>query len=344
MKQKKIIHVCVLDKFIPPFIKFVEKNFAFERHVFVLIGDINKYPVQIRSNIIHITSRAQYYLLLAQMHLANKIILHSIFDKNIVKLLSKAPWLLKRCYWVIWGGDLYLYQYRVRNGSEDAYEEIRARVIRKMGHFVTYVKGDFELAQKWYGVQGEYHECLLYPSNLYKEYVLPPKNGTIINILVGNSATATNNQIEIFEKLVEYKDENMMIYCPLSYGDMEYAKQVAQRGKDMFGDRFVALMEFMPFEKYLVLLAQIDIAVFAHKRQQAMGNTICLLGLGKKVYMRKDVTPWVMFDELGVKVFDVSKLDLLPLNVDVRKNNQDCIKHYFSEGNLVKQWQNIFEG
>ncbi|MDO8291272.1 MAG: TDP-N-acetylfucosamine:lipid II N-acetylfucosaminyltransferase [Gallionella sp.] len=344
MKQEKILHICPLDKFIPPFIEFIERNFAFERHVFVLIGDLNKFPVQIRSNIIHLTSRTQYFFLLAQLHQAGKIILHSIFDRNIVKLLSIAPWLLRKCYWVMWGGDLYHYQFRSRDIKGDRYEKIRARVIRKMGHFVTYINGDYELAQKWYGAKGAYHECLMYPSNLYKEYVVPPKKEGPLCVLLGNSADPSNNHDELFEKLLPFKDESILIYCPLSYGQAEYADYIAKLGKKLFGDKFIPLLEFIPFEKYLELLGQIDIAVFAHKRQQAMGNTITLLGLGKKVYMRNDVTPWAKFDELGVKVFDVRKFDLMPLNDDVRKNNQVHIKSHFSEAALAKQLNDIFEG
>nr|MDA3878207.1 TDP-N-acetylfucosamine:lipid II N-acetylfucosaminyltransferase [Halothiobacillus sp.] len=124
----------------------------------------------------------------------------------------------------------------------------------------------------------------------------------------------------------------------------EYAKVIATRGKEMFGNKFTPLLEFMPFENYLELLGQIDIAVFAHKRQQAMGNTITLLGLGKKVYMHSDVTPWAMFNELGVKVFDICKFDLMPLNDDVREKNQKRIKSHFSEITLAQQLQYIFEG
>lgn len=346
MKQSKILHICLLDKFIPPFIDFVERNFDFDRHVFVLIGDIVKFPVQISSNIIHLNldSRIQYFSLLREMHLAHKIILHSIFFREIVRLLSYTPWLLAKCYWVMWGADLYHYQLRSRDAGEDRYERIRARVIRKMGHFVTTVKGDYELAREWYGAHGEYHECLAYPSNLYKEHIVQTANGAGLCILLGNSADPSNNHDELFERLIPFKSENVLMYCPLSYGQPEYAKRIAELGKELFGNKFIPLLEFMPFEKYLALLGQIDIAVFAHKRQQALGNTITLLGLGKKVHMRSDVTPWALFDQLGVEVFEFRKFDLSTLNDAVRKHNQARIKSHFSEATLVAQLHDIFEG
>lgn len=344
MKQEKILHICELDKFIPPFIDFVEINCDFERHAFVLIGDIEKFPVQIRPNVIHLnlSSKIQYVALLMQMHFARKIILHGIFRREIVRMLSLTPWLLAKCYWVMWGGDLYHYQFRIRNIHEDEYEKIRAYVIRRIGHFVTYVKGDYELVQQWYGATGKYHECFMYPSNLYKEQAAPLKNKNLINILAGNSAAPSNRHLEIFEKLSAYKNENVMIYCPLSYDDRDNAIQVAKRGKELFGNRFVALMEFMPVEVYQELLGKMDIAIFAHKRQQAVGNTITLLGLGKKVYMQTDVTTWKAYRDLGLHVFDVKHIDISRLSAEMAEANKELISAHFSTTNLIAQLEDIF--
>jgi len=109
----------------------------------------------------------------------------------------------------------------------------------------------------------------------------------------------------------------------------------------MFGDKFILLLNFMPFEKYIELLGQIDIAVFAHKRQQAMGNTITLLGLGKKVYMRSDVTPWKLFLELGVKIFDVENINFSQISPHEVELNNKIISKYFSTFRLTKQWSQI---
>ncbi len=340
--QGKVLHICPLDKFIPSFIDFIKENFEFEQHIFFLRGDINQYPVQLSENIIYLKHSSQFISLISEMNKARKIILHSIFISKIVLLLGIQPWLLKKCYWMIWGGDLYYYQFRTRNFKSNIYEKIRTFVIKRIGHFVTYIKGDYELAQKWYGAKGEYHECLMYTSNLYNECAVPHK-AVEGNILVGNSAAPTNNHLDVFEKLRPFKDENIKIYCPLSYGNDKYAAYVAKIGKDLFGDKFIPLFEFISFEKYLDLLGQIDMAIFAHKRQQAMGNTITLLGLGKKVYMRNDVTPWALFNELGVKVFDVCKFELTPLNESVRKNNQDKIKSHFSKATFSRQLNDIFK-
>ncbi|MBD3808756.1 MAG: TDP-N-acetylfucosamine:lipid II N-acetylfucosaminyltransferase, partial [Epsilonproteobacteria bacterium] len=264
---------------------------------------------------------------------SDKIIIHGLWSNSLVKLLFLQPWLLKKCYWVMWGGDFYF---------PETQSWIKKQVIKRMGHFITYIKGDYELAQKWYEAKGKYHECFMYPSNLYKEYNIKPKKHGTINIQLGNSADPTNNHMDVLKQLAKYKDENIQIFAPLSYGDQEYAKEVILKGKEIFGDKFIPLTEFMPFEKYLEFLSEIDIAIFAHKRQQAMGNTITLLGLGKKVYMRSDITPWQLFKDIDVKVFDVENIDIELIDVEMQKQNQEKIKDYFSKENYLHQLQNLF--
>ena len=111
---KKIVHFCHLDKFIPPFIDFIEQHFSMEEHEFRIFGDIKQHPIKPRKNII-ITAQGKigelkaYYGLVIAMHKADKIILHSLFNQRMIKVLWAMPWLLKKCYWVMWGGDLYVY-------------------------------------------------------------------------------------------------------------------------------------------------------------------------------------------------------------------------------------------
>ena len=36
-------------------------------------------------------------------------------------------------------------------------------------------------------------------------------------------------------------------------------------GKELFGEKFFPIFDFMPFENFMKLLGQIDLALFAHK-------------------------------------------------------------------------------
>lgn len=347
-----ILHVAGLDKFIPPFIKLVREEFEEEDHRFWLTGSLDNYPIECKDDI-YVCGGSFYskvkgfVVLLRQLHAARKVILHGLFNIKLVLILAICPWLLPKCYWVMWGGDLYQYKNATNAWRSRIKEALRRFVIRRMGHLVTYIEGDVTLAREWYGAKGVHHECLMYLSNvvdpaLMAESVEKPTSGPL-NILVGNSAAPSNNHLEALERLLPYKDHDIKIFVPLSYGDQDHAKKVIEQGKAWFGEKLIPLTDFMPFEKYVDFLKSIDIAVYNHRRQQAMGNTITLLGMGKTVYMRNDVSQWAFFRNIGLEICDIESFIPRLLGEGVMNTNSAVARSYFSKETLVKQYSRVFE-
>jgi hypothetical protein len=330
----------MLDKFIPPFIDFVGKNFGYHEHKFIVIGK-KRFDFGLNNNhpVIWIDSKLKWFELLNYMYKSDKIIIHGLWSERFVQLLFLQPWLLKKSYWVMWGGDFYF---------PENQNWIKKQVIKNMGHLVTYIKGDYEYVKKHYRAKGIYHECLMYLSNIFDEkqyseaYKIDKKNE--LWILVGNSATDTNRHEYIFDKLKSFKDKDIKLFVPLSYGDNKYKEKIIKIGKEIFKEKFYPIVDFLSYNDYLKLLYNIDIAIFAHNRQQAMGNTIQLLGLGKKVYLNRNTTQWQLFEDLGVKVFDVEKkISLDYIDYDIKEKNIEIIRNYFSIENLKKQLEKIFK-
>ena len=343
--NNKILHVAGYSTFMPPFLNLLHTYFEHDKHALIVAPSPNKVNlpqvIRIEEYEYNIKGRIKYSLELAiEMHKAEKIIIHGLFDLKTLVILFFMPWLLKKSYWVIWGGDLYAYQLEEINWKRKIIGLVRRPVIKNMGHLVTYIKGDVELAREWYGAKGEYHECLMYLSNTYKVLDVPSIQSDTINIQIGNSADPSNNHFEILDKLLPFKDQNIKMYAPLSYGDQIHANKVIAKGKELFGDKFIALADFMPFEQYLQFLGSIDIAIFNHKRQQAMGNTITLLGLGKTVFIRSDTTQWQFFKEKNISINDIDYLD--SLSVESNQHSIDIIKEYFSEDNYKYQLGRLF--
>lgn len=348
-----ILHVAGLDKFIPPFVKIVKEEFEEQKHQFWFTGSVEKYPVE-QSAAVYVCKGgiwgnfAAYAKLLKQLHSVRKVMLHGLFNIRVVLVLALCPWVLPKCYWIIWGGDLYQFRKATNNWRSRIKEALRRFVIRRVGHLVTYIEGDVELARQWYGAKGTHHECIMYLSNVVDPKMMA-KSGPVSghegwNILLGNSADPSNNHIEALERLLPFKDQAIKIYAPLSYGDQTHAKKVINQGKAWFGDKFLPMTDFMPFEQYLEFLKSLDIAIFNHQRQQAMGNTITLLGMGKTVFMRSDVSHWRFLKGLGVKLNDVEKLELCRLVPDEAKENAHVVRSYFSRTTLITQLTHIFEG
>jgi dTDP-N-acetylfucosamine:lipid II N-acetylfucosaminyltransferase len=330
-------------KFVPPFIELVRAHFDDEEHRFIIYGWVNDAQIPSGANVIHYNSLLKNLPgLLSDIRGARKVILHGLFSSHLLYVLALHPWVLKKCYWTIWGGDLYIRNAANKDWRWRKNEIFRRLIIGRIGHFITHIKGDYELARQWYGGQGQWHECFLYPSNLYQEQPIQSICHEGINILVGNSADPSNNHKEVLDNLRPHALDNIRIYCPLSYGDQTYAQEISDYGKSIFGEKFVALRGFMPFDEYLQLLAVVDIGIFNHHRQQGMGNATALLGMGKKLYMRREVTSRVFFDSINVTVHSLNELNTNLISASEAIRNTVNIKRYFSIDCLIRQWARIF--
>lgn len=273
---------------------------------------------------------------------AEKIIVHSFIRNRNLYYFYFNQKLLSKAYWVIWGSDLHIYSKTRNKLSEKIKHYIRTQVYKKVANYVVYTLGEYNLAQNWFGAKGKCFQCFVYPSNLYHHYEVKLQKSNKINILLGNSADPSNNHIYLFENLKRFKHEEIRIYVPLSYGSKEYAEEIILRGNELFGNKFIPMTQFMSFDNYLEFLSKIDIAIFGHSRQQAMGNIRTLLGLGKKVYMNKNLTTFKALKEMGIKVFHLESINLEKSFVESEKNIE-VIKEKHSKEQLVKCLSNIFE-
>lgn len=341
MNKNKNLHVCRLDKFIPPFIRFLRKEFPGGGNFFYTLGDHRKYECDGGADWLHQTGGGGYIYLIFLMHRSEKIILHGLFDFHVILILALCPWLRKKCYWVMWGGD-YINDLRDRGSLKSRLKKnVKRRVIQNVANLITFMPGSVEMVREQYGAKGHHHECLAYPSNIFTETTSPRQSDdTKVRVLVGNSANPSNRHFDIFDHIAPLVNDSVILYVPLSYGDARYADEVIQRGRMLFGGRFVPMTELMPPDEYAGFLRRLDLALFNHNRQQAMGTTINLLGMGKAVYMRDDIPSWHFLKSKGVKVRNISTFAGFHDSF-FESGNLEAIKAYFSEENLRKQWKSI---
>lgn len=332
----KYLHIMILDKFLAPFIDFMDKYFGREDHHYVFItSEKYNYGLQKEHNVKFLHTDDDIFTTLVQyMNEAKKIILHGLWREKVNLILKENPLLLKKCFWIMWGGDFYFPQKQ---------SELQKYVIENVPYLVTGTKGEVDYVRNNYNAKGEHIEAFVYTSNLFKEIKSSPKIDDKIRILVGNSSTETNQHFEVFNKLEIYKNENIEIFVPLSYGDFKYGMQVMKVGYEIFGDKFKPIIDYMNEQDYYKFLSTIDIGIFNHNRQQGMGNIITLLGMGKKVYMNPEVTTYEMFIDKNIKVDSFKIFDLNLLTPKIVQKNISLIEKYFSEDKFSKQLSKLFE-
>lgn len=347
----RILHIALPEKFMNNYVDLLCNNGMYKDSKIYYLSDDSNYPVKesaIKQTVLkkNIFSKGIFSLLL-ELNRTDKIIVHGLFSFLFIMILFVQPWLLKKIYWVVWGRDLYTYKIDKRTAKWNVKEFFRKRVIKRIPFILTYIPGDFELVKKWYGSKGIMMECLMYPSNTVKDIRNRSNFKCMdnLNIIVGNSADPSNNHEDIFLKLLKVNDVKFNIICPLSYGDTIYADKVEALGLKYFGSRFTSLRKMISLDEYNKMLDKIDIAIYAHDRQQAMGNIINLLGIGKKVYIKSNISTYDLFDRKDIYVFDFDSLhlDMKRLEPGIMKSNIENVNKLFSEENLIKQWKKVLE-
>lgn len=133
------------------------------------------------------------------------------------------------------------------------------------------------------------------------------------NILLGNSASESNNHLEAFQILQELPLKERKVIVPLSYGNSNYRKVILERGKRALNGNFEPLVDFMPLHVYNTFLEQCGIVIMNHYRQQAVGNVLTMLWMGAKVYLDERNSLYHYLKRIGVYVFSVQE--------DLRKDN-----------------------
>lgn len=346
------LHVLQNSFFVAPFLDFLEKNFPAEfagSKFYAMAGKDRIKGTDVPIEVVK--SFGDFIKLYLKMGRYDRIFFHSFpaAHKRLL-LMSLRPSLLKRMTWIVWGHDLYN-EYEFLSTSPKASHRSRLRLLKfvtsRFGAVATLLPGDFEYGKRIFGFTGEYKPVS------YVQVVDVPKPserirqpGEPLRILVGNSSTRTSQFEDAFERLKAYRDENIQIYVTVSYGDKEYAREIAKLGKDIFGKKLIPLLDWMAPPDYAALLNSIDIGVFNHKRQQALGNIYHMLAAGKKVYIRSDGAMWSFFNStLKTDINDACDLgkicfDELAKPINGRLNHEK-VAGQLGLPNLVRMWGGV---
>lgn len=350
----KIIHIMPREKFTERFVNFIFGNFDFSEHFFFLTGEYTEYHIN-PSFLTHVVWVANYRELY-QNHEYKKMILEC--DKVIINgvwgsemmLLYFPGYVRKKTYLFFWGSEIYMMREKIplRNIQKKCKRAAKKYLIKNAGGVITLVQGDFDVLQKYVKVRGKHFVARMASNKeMYEmqEALLDyhkPKNPYYV--LLGNSATGSNRHYEMIDLLTKYKDRNIKFLCPLSYGDMDYAKGVIAYGNEKLGDSFVPLTEFMEAREYYQLLNMCSAGIFNNDRQQALGNIFALLRFGAKVYLREGTSMWEFFQEKGMLVYNMEQLsdDLVNPSVEMQHKNHNAVIEYYKIENAVKEWETVF--
>lgn len=288
--------------------------------------------------IIDLNDYSSYPKLFTYIYGCQKLFIHYLSDEvcEILFRLGISRLLCKK-YWIIWGGDLYnhisfnmydkytmeyikykLYYLNAMKYNMDTKKlDVRKHIIKNIDYVLTWNMADYQLVIDNFETDVK-HIKFSYNINIdYQELDEISENNDISYkkkykfkylFLVGNSATWENNHVDVFYKLKSLDFEDFGVILPLSYGNMEYAKDIINEGRKILGDRIIVLDKFIKAKEYFSIVNEVDAIIMNHIRQQAVGNILGALYLGKQVYMNKKSNIYKFYNEINLEVYNLEEL------------------------------------
>lgn len=349
-----ILHLIAYEKFTEDYIKRINALFEPAEHLFIVFGE--KPDNDIRSveanNVTYSGSfknKAQCATyLIRKMFVSKKIIIHALFLSNtyLKLLLFLQHFVGYKYFWNIWGYDLYnAYWNREQDKKR---ENLRVKFIKKL-KAVGYIPEDYIFLCKHYETKAKFYLASYSYDFFTPEVEVSNEDKNTINILLGNSATEECQYENAIDILAKFIDKPIKVKCVLSYPkeNDKFREKIVAYGKNKLGDKFVPLVDYMSYEKYTELLSGIDIAIFNHNRQQALGNIASLLYLGKRIYINPSNGCKGYFEQMGAQVFSTEMLkekDICKMDTSSLKDvNRKAIDDFFSDEQFKERWRKIFE-
>jgi len=256
---------------------------------------------------------------------------HPYFKKNIYGSSTKRRfrYLIKKSF-----------KRRIADSYYDVVKKVketyRFRAIKRIEYFGFPFEEEFTLLTKLKILNSRYIRFTYYPI----EFIIKDHENAFINgqnILIGNSATKSNNHLEIFEILKKLPIKERKVIVPLSYGDSGYSNEILKLNLELLPENFEPLTKFYNLEEYNEIIKTCSVFIMNSYRQQGIGNIFAMLWMGARVYLDERNTTYQYLKRKNFSVFSISgdltstnKNVFEPLNRTEINTNREILKKELS--------------
>lgn len=236
---------------------------------------------------------------------------------------------------------IYYKKYRIAYLEEQRViqDEIRMQkaLLSRIDYMSTVLPSEYEMLSQLEGIHAEYFP---FQYAFEDDFSYGDMYDNADKILLGNSATETNNHLDIIALLNQRNIKNECI-LPCSYGSSEYLQKLKQ---SLLGHQtnLHIIEDFFPQAEYATLLCSCRVGIFGHLRQQAIGNILICMLQGSKVYLYRDSIAYKYFSKAGYYVYTIEE-DLtdnhiaLPLSKPEREQNKSLILNHFVQSRVIEK-------
>ncbi len=347
--KSKYVHFLPNDIFSLPFICFMNEHFNHYDQCFVyLLPEKDKEKqFAIPKNLKNVFVINNLRTLRLDLSKISKIYIHSLGRKQIISYLYKNKDLLKFCYWIIWGHDLYdSLKFKYIKDKICGYTKKDRYVKSNVRAVITTF--DKEKYKEKYNDDKKIIELPFYPNiinqNLFDSIKIEKTKCKTIQI----NNSADKSTLEMLDVLGKFKNEDIKIVTILSYGQTKYNDEILKKGKNIFGEKFSAIMKYMPIQEYAKHLKLVDVLILNQRRQQGVGNVRANLYLKNKIYIRREVTTYKGLLSKGFKIFDTNQIkgtnfvDFIGMSEFDKEENRKLFFKFFSDTAIIKSWETFY--
>ncbi len=356
MKNINIIHLAGDDKFISyafdQFNEIIEFNNTFEIFDKEIDGKYRFVNFESNSNDFNNINHSSF---IDKLNTKDLIVIHYL-NSNYLTLLQNTN-LKTPILWIGWGGDYYylidtlssfnmfkertsdllgepknpIVKFFISNVKKYRRRKIM-NILNRINYFAPVIKEDYDLIRQNYPnfkadyVNWNYSAMEILIEGL-EDFIVNDNN-----ILIGNSATPSNNHLDVLHTLknIEF---NSSILLPLSYGDSTYANSVEAAAVRLFDNQVNVIRDFIPYKEYIDLIKSCGNVIMGHTRQQAFGNILVMLHFGAKIFFFEDSIALKYFKRHNLKVFTIEELVL----------NNKLLNYNFNQSEIELQRLNLYK-
>ncbi|GLR65070.1 TDP-N-acetylfucosamine:lipid II N-acetylfucosaminyltransferase [Marinospirillum insulare] len=227
----------------------------------------------------------------------------------------------------------------------------KKKILNKINYFSPVLESEYNLIKEKYSDFKPKYVFWNY-GNLGKAITTYKESETNkeTSILLGNSATATNNHKEVIELLSKTNlDKIDKVIMPLNYGSKIYAEKIKEFGVKKIGEKIKTIEDFIPPNDYMKLLETCKTVIMNHKRQQAGFNISATLYFGSRVILNEKNPFYKYYKNEGVILNNIKELlddpSLLhkELSVEEKLKNKTIITKLRSWDTALEKTKQLIE-
>ena len=360
----RFLHVSLSSvRMMDTYTRMIRSNFPEEEHRFLYCDEVGGEDRRLleygNSKEVMGSLRQRFRTICEEFDAADYIIWHGLMSgakRVLIPLLFRKY--MRKSVWVIRGIDLYNWRKQERGPKSWAINFVNYHGRKNMPYVCVIFEPDEEVYHQQFGQRAKvFYTPYPLSENAFASMEslrgrAPRANGKVY-IQVAHNAYAFNHHLELLDALAQYRDENIRVVLPLSYGNdwynqkNGYVAEVQKRADGYFGDKAVCLKRLMPAEKYTDALCDIDVSVYGAHRQNALGNIFRSLYVGNKVFLPRDNPVYTCFTASGIELGCTDDIEKMSFEEFVRPLPSDRAvawirEHHHPEASVV-YWRDMFE-